>query len=147
MNDVRKVWRFAVWLLLLWLAVLGTWGTGQSQQTPKLPEASSSSQDEAASVVSDQPITKAEAKALFRSVDEILQIVSQDTGLPIKHKVKRRLITRDQVERYVAKRLESDKDAQRLEREQLVLKNFRRITSNHDLHAAFINLLHKAALA
>jgi len=39
-------------------------------------------------------VTKSQAKELFRSVDEILDFVSQDTGLPIEHKVKRNLITR-----------------------------------------------------
>src|SRR5215469_16124629 len=72
----------------------------------------------------EKPITKAQAKELFRSVDEILEFVSHDTGLPIKHKVKRKLITRNKVESYVEKRLKDDKDAQRLEHEQLVLKKF-----------------------
>ena len=44
-------------------------------------------------------ITKAQAKELFRSVDQILQFVSQDTSLPIEHKVKRNLITRESEEK------------------------------------------------
>jgi cytoskeletal protein RodZ len=48
---------------------------------------------------SQTPITKAQAKELFRSVDEILDFASHDTGLPIQHKVKRNLITRESVER------------------------------------------------
>ncbi|HZD30137.1 MAG TPA: hypothetical protein VE779_00605, partial [Candidatus Angelobacter sp.] len=87
------------------------------------------------------PITKAQAKALFKSVDEILQFVSHDTGLPIKHKVKRRLITREQVERYVAQHIEGDKDAQRLEREQLVLEKFGMIPHGYDLHGEYVKLL------
>lgn len=150
MNDFRKALRFALWLLL-WLAVLGQLGPAQTQPVPQKPPESSpstnASQDESDSIVAARPITKAEAKALFRSVDEILQIVSHDTGLPIKHKVKRKLITRDQVERYVEKRLESDKDAQRLEREQLVLKKFGLIPSNYDLHAEFLKLLREQVAA
>ena len=88
-----------------------------------------------------KPITKAQAKELFRSVDEILEFVSQDTGLPIKHKVKRKLITRDKVESYVEKRLKNDKDAQRMEHEQLVLKKFGMIPQDYDLHAEFVKLL------
>jgi hypothetical protein len=88
-----------------------------------------------------KPITKAQARALFRSVDEILQFVSQDTGLPIKHKVKRKLITREQVERYVAKGLADDKDAQRLERSQLVLEKFGLVPRGYDLHSEFLKLL------
>jgi hypothetical protein len=89
----------------------------------------------------EKPITKAQAKELFRSVDEILAFVSQDTGLPVKHKVKRKLITRDKVEGYVEKRLKEDKDAQRLEHEQLVLKKFGMIPQGYDLHTQFVKLL------
>ena len=94
-----------------------------------------------------KPITKAQAKELFRSVDEILQFVSQDTGLPIKHKVKRKLITRDKVERYVEKRLKDDKDTQRLERSQLVLKKFGMIPPDYDLHSEFLKLLSEQVAA
>ena len=43
------------------------------------------------------PMTKEQAKELFRSVDEILSFVSSDTKLPIQHGVKRKLISRDEV--------------------------------------------------
>ena len=98
-------------------------------------------QSQPESAEESKPITKAQAKELFRSVDSILQFVSQDTGLPIEHKVKRKLITRDQVEKYVDKRMKNDKDAQRLERSQLVLKKFGLIPENYDLHAEFLKLL------
>ena len=99
------------------------------------------------SIESPKPITKAEAKALFRSVDEILQFVSHDTGLPIKHKVKKKLITRDQVERYVEDHIKSDKDVQRIERSQLVLRKFGMIPRDYDLHAEFIKLLREQVAA
>ncbi|MGA2902373.1 MAG: hypothetical protein ABSD98_00960, partial [Candidatus Korobacteraceae bacterium] len=62
---------------------------------------------------SEQPepqtrITKNQAKELFRSVDEILDFVSQDTGLPIEHQVKHHLLTREEVEKYVDKRMKDD---------------------------------------
>ena len=80
-------------------------------------------------------------------MDEILKFVSQDTGLPIRHKVKRKLITRDKVERYVEKRLKEDKDTQRLERSQLVLKKFGMIPSDYDLHSEFLKLLSEQVAA
>ena len=104
-------------------------------------------QAKAAQTEPSKPITKAQAKELFRSVDEILQFVSQDTGLPIKHKVKRKLITRDKVERYVDKRLKDDKDTQRLERSQLVLMKFGMIPPNYDLHSEFLKLLSEQVAA
>ena len=94
-----------------------------------------------------KPISKAQAKELFRSVDDILKFVSQDTGLPIRHKVKRKLITREKVERYVEKRLKDDKDTQRLERSQLVLKKFGMIPPDYDLHSEFLKLLSEQVAA
>jgi hypothetical protein len=87
------------------------------------------------------PITKAQAKELFRSVDEILDFASHDTGLPIQHKVKRNLITRESVERYVDKRMKDDKDAQRLEQSRLVLEKFGLLPPGYDLHTEFLRLL------
>ncbi len=86
-------------------------------------------------------VTKAEAKELFRSVDDILAFVSQDTGLPIKHKVKRKLISRESMEHYVHKHMREDKDSQRLEHEQLVLQKFGLIPAGYDLHVEFLRLL------
>ena len=111
------------------------------------PASPPSSQTQPAPPESQKPITKAQAKELFRSVDEILQFVSHDTGLPIKHKIKRKLITRSQVEHFVEKRLKDDKDTQRLERSQLVLKKFGMIPPDYDLHAEFLKLLSEQVAA
>ncbi|MGC2248177.1 MAG: hypothetical protein WA609_16340, partial [Terriglobales bacterium] len=48
-------------------------------------------------------ISPQEAKELFRSVDELLKFASEDTGLPIKHEVKRKLADRQEVESYLEK--------------------------------------------
>ena len=87
------------------------------------------------------PITKAQAKELFRSVDVILRFVSQDTGLPIEHHVKRNLITRESMEKYIDKRMRDDKDAQRLEQSRLVLEKFGLLPQGYDLHGEFLRLL------
>src|SRR5215471_11268861 len=47
------------------------------------------------------PMTKEQAKELFRSVDEILNFASSDTKLPVQHSVKRKLISRDEVTKYL----------------------------------------------
>jgi hypothetical protein len=127
-----------------------------SQQTPdqpgttQVPGAGVSVQDQqqehAPSQASQQPepetrITKAQAKELFRSVDVILRFASQDTGLPIQHQVKRNLITRESVEKYVNKRMKDDKDAQRLEQSRLVLEKFGLLPPGYDLHGEFLRLL------
>lgn len=145
---------------LLGLILVAGWATAQAsptpggspqqppptvQQTP--PPATSSSQVDPSNIASTKPITKAEAKALFRSVDEILQFVSRDTGLPIKHKVKKKLITRDQVGRYVEDHIKSDKDVQRIERSQLVLRKFGMIPQGYDLRAEYVKLLREQVAA
>ncbi len=116
----------------------------------QVPDAGISIQDQqpgsAASQSSQQPepatrITKAQAKELFRSVDVILSFASQDTGLPIQHQVKRNLITRESMEKYIDKRMKDDKDAQRLEQSRLVLEKFGLLPPGYDLHGEFLRLL------
>jgi hypothetical protein len=87
------------------------------------------------------PLTKDEAKELFRSVDEILTFVSSDTKLPIKHTVKRKLITRDEVNRYLREKFDEDKGAQRLARSEIVLKKFGLLDRDFDLRSFMISLL------
>jgi len=72
----------------------------------------------------EQRISPQQAEELFRSVDTILDFVSRDTGLAIRHPVKRELAGRELVERYIEERLADDEDAQRMERSELVLKKF-----------------------
>ena len=117
---------------------------------PQLPGAGATVQDQQqgsnSTQAQEQPepeshITKEQAKELFRSVDEILGFVSGDTGLPILHNVKRNLITREQVERYVDKRMKDDKDEKRLEQARLVLQKFGLLPSGYDLHAEFVKLM------
>jgi len=74
-------------------------------------------------------------------VDEILQFASRDTGLPIKHKVKRRLAKRDEVQAYIQKSMKEDKDAKRLERSSAVLKKFGLLPRNFDLSKFLVTML------
>src|SRR5208282_5450609 len=104
------------------------------QQGTSSPEASQQSPPETR-------ITKAQAKELFRSVDVILSFASRDTGLPIQSQVKRHLITRESMEKYVDKRMRDDKDTQRLEQSRLVLEKFGLLPPGYDLHGEFLRLL------
>ena len=61
--------------------------------------------------------------------------------MPIEHQVKRNLITRESMEKYVDKRMKDDKDAQRLEQSRLVLEKFGLLPPGYDLHAEFLRLL------
>jgi len=115
--------------------------------TPQTPGTSGPAEVPGTGVtVENQPqpetrITKAQAKELFRSVDEILRFASQDTGLPIKRQVKRNLITRESMEKYVDKRMRDDRDAARLEQSRLVLEKFGLLPPGYDLHGEFLRLL------
>lgn len=70
-----------------------------------------------------------------------MKFASHDTGLPIRHKVKRNLITRESVEKYVDTRMKDDKDAQRMEQSRLVLEKFGLIPPHYDLHGAYLRLV------
>jgi len=96
---------------------------------------------EGARATQETTVSPKEAKELFRSVDEILQFASQDTGLPIKHKVKRRLTKRDEVQSYIEKSMKEDKDAKRLERSSAVLKKFGLVPRNFDLPNFLVTML------
>ncbi len=92
-------------------------------------------------VPAERKISPQQAEELFRSVDEIIKFSSQDTGLPVRQQVKRRLISRDELASYLEKHMEEDKDSQRLKRSELVLKKFGLLPRNFDLHAFLITLL------
>jgi hypothetical protein len=96
---------------------------------------------EGARATQETIVSPKEAKELFRSVDEILQFASDDTGLPIKHKVKRRLTKRDEVQSYIQKSMKDDKDAKRLERSSEVLKKFGLLPHSFDLGTFLVTML------
>jgi hypothetical protein len=139
------------WLFLV--AVLAAWNvvpahaqdatpdksTPQSQQTPTAGQQTNAQPKE------DKPdeevkITPRQAEELFHSVDEILHFDSQQTGLPIKRDVKRKLTSRDEVVSYLTKHL-NDEDAQRLRRSELVLKKFGLLPRDFDLETFLVALL------
>jgi hypothetical protein len=70
-----------------------------------------------------------------------LHFVSKDTGLPIKHPVKRQLADREQVRRFIEHRIEDDPDAKRLGREEIVLKKFGLLPRNFNLRSFLVDLL------
>jgi hypothetical protein len=86
-------------------------------------------------------ITKDQAKELFRSVDEILSFVSADTKLPIVHPVKRTMISRDQVSKYLTEKFNEDEGTKRLERSEIVLKKFGLLDKEFHLQKFLVTLL------
>jgi hypothetical protein len=131
-----KLWKSVLVVLLFSMLPCGAWSQDQPQTQPSQPPAG-----EGARATPETIVSPKEAKALFRSVDEILQFASQDTGLPIEHKVKRRLTKRDEVQSYIEKSMKDDKDARRLERSSAVLKKFGLIPRNFDLSKFLVTML------
>lgn len=90
----------------------------------------------------DKPkISGSQAEELFKSVEEILQFVSEDTKLPIKHPVKRKLVNRDWVEKDLTDRLKNDEDSQRMEHAEVVLKKFGFLPHDFHLRQFFISMM------
>lgn len=98
-------------------------------------------QDENAKSKPETHITPKQAKELFRSVDDILHFASDDSKLPIKHEVKRRLTTRNDVEKYLTEKMKDDKDAKRMERSEIVLKKFGLLDRDFQLQPFLVTLL------
>ncbi|MFC5862278.1 hypothetical protein ACFPT7_08230 [Acidicapsa dinghuensis] len=86
-------------------------------------------------------ITPDQAKQLFQSVDELLHFASDDTGLPIKHEVKRTLTTRADVEKYLLDKMNDDEDAKRMQRGEIVLKKFGLLDRDFNLKPFMLALL------
>jgi hypothetical protein len=87
------------------------------------------------------PMTKDQAKELFRSVDQILNFVSTDTKLPVEHSVKRKLISREEVTKYLKKKFDEDESERRMERSELVLKKFGLLDRDFHLRPFLLSLL------
>lgn len=108
---------------------------------PLFSQAPKPSEPAAPQAKTEQRITPQQAKDLFRSVDEILHFVSDDSKLPIRKEIKRRLTTRDEVEKYVVEKFNEDEDAKRMQRAEIVLKKFGLLDRDFQLRPFLITLL------
>jgi hypothetical protein len=151
MTECRKFYRkVGSSLTLIWLIVFLGLTLGCARKTvaqqppsppPSTPQTTSDAKPSAPDTYPETKISSKEAEELFQQVDEILKFASDDTGLPIKKQVKRRLTSRNEVEAYLQKNMTEDKDAQRLSRSQLVLKKFGLLPRDFDLQTFLVALL------
>lgn len=136
-------------LLVLLLAV-----TTAAQTAPSSKDSNSRILDELGLQIQEQPSGKSQTPAaggeaipppqtneLFKSVDEVLKFASQETRLPIKEEIKRRLVDRSEVENFIQKNMQEDKDTQRLERSEIVLKKFGLLPRDFDLKTFLVAML------
>lgn len=137
----RVVSAARLWAAVLMLSFLVTCCSALAQQPePQTPAPQPPSQSNAANSP-EHIVTPAEAEQLFRSVDEILKFVSKDTGLAIKHPVKRRLVSREEVLTFLQKRMNEDGDPKRMERASVTLKKLGLLPRNFDLQTFLLSLL------
>src|SRR5262249_28034796 len=136
----RKLPFVTAWLLLA-SAIAWTQAPDPAHPTQEKPAGESSRPQDEIPVVGSHEISPEEAKELFNSVDDLLRFASKDTGLPLKHDVKRRLTSRDEVEAFIEKSMTEDKDAQRLRRSELVLKKFGLLPRDFDMQKFLVALL------
>ena len=97
-------------------------------------------QQAAAPESEEHHLSKAEAKELFRSIDGILQFASQRTGLPILHPVKKKLVAREEVDRYLEDRLKEQGSRERFDRSALALKKLGLLPRDFNLRAYMLGL-------
>lgn len=78
-------------------------------------------------------MTPADAQELFKQVDRIFEFASDDTGLPRRTPIKRRLVAETDVENFFKERLAKQDYAQRFARAELTMKKFGLLPRDFDL--------------
>ena len=128
-------------LVLAALLGLNCFAQQVEPKTPPPPPPGVQQQQKENATAPERKITDAEAQELFKSFDEILAFASRDTGLPIKSPVKHKIVSRDEVEKYMLERMKDDPDAARLEHSEISLKKFGLIPKDMNLRTFMIALL------
>jgi hypothetical protein len=85
-------------------------------------------------------VSAAEAKELFRSLDDILRFASEHTGLPILHPVKKKLATREEVAKYVEARMKEQGTGERFDHSALALKKLGLLPRDFNLREYMLDL-------
>ena len=140
-----KTLRVLLFFLISTALVLGqTQAPQPSQEQPAPPSQTQQPQvGQQPEANPDQPehhISQAEADELFRAVDQILDFDSKASGLPIKHPVKRKLVSRKAVEKYFVDSFKDDKSAKRMTQAEVVLKKFGLIPRDSSLEGILLAL-------
>jgi hypothetical protein len=137
-------WRAFIMSALLCLATMFAPAQSRPAPAPSTPDSAQDSGQDSSEAPGKKPekhITPDEAKELFALVDQLLQFSSQETGLPIKSTVKRRMTTRTAVEAYLSEKFQKDESAKKLQRDEIVLKKFGLLDRDFDLKPFLLSLL------
>jgi len=136
MKFTRTSWRWGVTPTLAFALALLLSAPIAAQQTPapKSPAVSKTPKHK-------PQISPREAEELLGSVDQILKFASEDTRLPIRQPVKRKLVSSDEVKQFFTDRLREDQETQRMERAEAVLKKLGFLPRQFDLRSFFLDML------
>ena len=115
--------------------------SGNPPQPQQKTSDSGSPQQNGEPATPEKKITPQEAQDLFKSADEILRFASEHTGLAIKHEVKHKLTSRDDVQKFIEKRMKDDPDAKRMEESEFVMKKFGLLPEGFNLRKFMVSML------
>jgi len=138
----RQSWTRTAAACLLALTVVACAPHALAQNTP--PQAAPASPQASGKKEAEKPpthITPDQAKQLFALVDELIKFSSQESGLPIKSQVKRRITSRAEVEAYLKGKFDEDQGAKRMQRDEIVLKKFGLLDHDFELKPFLLALL------
>ncbi|HYE23671.1 MAG TPA: hypothetical protein VEG32_00600, partial [Clostridia bacterium] len=136
---MKKAFEYILSVLLLCVASVAQVAPSKPQQPTQPPPPAQA--ESAAQQSPEHKISPEEAEELFRSVDEILQFASRQTGLPIRSKVHRKLVGREEVVRYLEQRMKDDPESERFDRAEVTLKRLGLLPPNFDLRQYLLGLL------
>ncbi len=86
-------------------------------------------------------MSPAQAKELLASVDEVMGFAAKDTALAGVPHVKRQLVTRAEVAKYLMQSFDEDESSKRLQRSEIVLKKFGLLNRDFNLRPFLLSLL------
>ncbi len=133
---------FSLGLALVICLTAGEYAAAQSGTTaPKQAPPPTTPGQQSKTPKAEEHITPQQAQQLFSLVDQLIKFSSEETGLPIKSDVKRKLTTREAVESYLAEKFNEDEDAKRMQRSEIVLKKFGLLDRDFDLKPFLLSLL------
>lgn len=101
------------------LAALPTSAFGQDDSSPSLGDVARKLRKDTSDEVR---MTDADAKRLFDSVDQIFAFASEDSGLPIHAAVKRRMVSKADVEKYASGRMAREEYTKHFQVAELTMK-------------------------
>ena len=78
-------------------------------------------------------MTEADTQKLFKSVDTLFEFASQDTGMPMHAPVKRRMVSKADVEKYVQGNLAKEEYAQRFVQAEMTMKKLGFVSRDFNL--------------